>query len=294
MSEARLITDRLTAAYTSLSPQLKRAARYVLDSPDDVALLSMRAVAARAGVKPATMSRLARQLRFDDYAGFREPFRDQLRKRPDRMSARARDLQARQAEEDASRLIDEIVNADLNALRGSYDETTAQNAAAAATLVDGARRIFVVGMRKCFPVAYFFHYACRMLRLPAVLIKGMAGTFDDELWEIDDGDVLIAIGFDPYTRETVTAVDRAREAGAGVIAITDSKVAPIGDGARHVFVAGNDSPSFFRSLVGALSIAQMLVAFLAQRRGPAAVEALAASEQALAKQGAYWRPARMK
>ena len=50
MLQSQDLTERLEAYYPMLSPKLKLAARYVLDAPDDVALSSMRDVAARAGV----------------------------------------------------------------------------------------------------------------------------------------------------------------------------------------------------------------------------------------------------
>ena len=53
------LTRPIVEAFNGLSPQLQTAARYVLDCPDDVALLSMREQARRAGVPPATMTRLA-------------------------------------------------------------------------------------------------------------------------------------------------------------------------------------------------------------------------------------------
>lgn len=53
--------------FASLTPKLKAAARYVLDSPKEVAILSMRAIAANADLQPASMLRLAREFSFDGY-----------------------------------------------------------------------------------------------------------------------------------------------------------------------------------------------------------------------------------
>lgn len=202
-SVSRDVTSRLETAYAGLSPQLKRAARYVLDSPDEVALHSMRAIATRAGVQPSTMSRLVRQLDFQTYAEFREPFRERLRSRPPRYSERARHLQARAEREEAVGLLSEIIAADANNIRETYEGIGDAKIAAAAETLATARSVYVVGMRKCFPVAHYFHYACRMFHLPVRLVQGSAGTFADELREIEAPDALLAIGFDPYTRETV-------------------------------------------------------------------------------------------
>src|SRR5436190_20467829 len=57
----------IVEAFDILPPQLQTAARYMLDCPDDVRLLSMREQARRAGVPPATMTRLAKRLGLEGY-----------------------------------------------------------------------------------------------------------------------------------------------------------------------------------------------------------------------------------
>ena len=57
----------IVEAFETMPPQLQAAARYVLDKPDDVALLSMREQARRAGVPAATMTRLAKRLGLEGY-----------------------------------------------------------------------------------------------------------------------------------------------------------------------------------------------------------------------------------
>src|SRR5260370_17737757 len=66
------LTRPIVEAFDALSPQLQTAARYMLDRPDDVALLSMREQARRAGVPPATMTPLAKRLALDGYDSSRE------------------------------------------------------------------------------------------------------------------------------------------------------------------------------------------------------------------------------
>lgn len=65
------ITRRLEKSYQSFAPQLRKAARYVVKAPTEVALYSLREVAARAEVGPTTLVRLAEQLGFPSYNAFR-------------------------------------------------------------------------------------------------------------------------------------------------------------------------------------------------------------------------------
>ena len=79
MSDFDAVLDQLTTTYPQLSPQLKRAAKYVLDCPAEVAINSMRKVALSADVGPSTMLRLAKRLGYESYEDFRLPFREALR-----------------------------------------------------------------------------------------------------------------------------------------------------------------------------------------------------------------------
>src|SRR5580704_19299020 len=81
------ITKRLEDDYQSLAPQLRKAARYVVKAPTEIALYSLREVAARAEVGPTTLIRLAAQLGFASYNSFRETFRDGLRSGADRYAS---------------------------------------------------------------------------------------------------------------------------------------------------------------------------------------------------------------
>ena len=69
----------IVEAFDILPPQLQTAARYMLDRPDDVALLSMREQARRAGVPAATMTRLAKRLGLEGYDEVRELYAGAVR-----------------------------------------------------------------------------------------------------------------------------------------------------------------------------------------------------------------------
>jgi TRAP-type uncharacterized transport system fused permease subunit len=66
------LANQIVEAFASMPVQLQVAARYVLDHPDDVALLSMREQARQADVQPATMTRLAQKLGFSGYDRIKE------------------------------------------------------------------------------------------------------------------------------------------------------------------------------------------------------------------------------
>src|SRR5215813_850275 len=70
--------QKLEAAYETLSPRVRKAARYVQKHPAEVAIYPLRQIAAEAGVSATTLVRLAADLGFATYNEFRNAFRDKI------------------------------------------------------------------------------------------------------------------------------------------------------------------------------------------------------------------------
>ncbi len=282
------LSRRIADRFPRLSPRLQQAARHVLDRPDDVALMSMRRLAAEAEVHPSTMVRLARAFDCDSYTDFREPFQQRLRVHPGGYLARARDLQARGAEGDAPDLVSEILAKDSANLRQTFEANGPDKFIEVGRALTAARRLYVVGLRSVYPVAFFFHYAYSMFRDNAVLLDGRGGTLADGLRSFGPGDVIFAISFEPYTFETVRAVDYATEHGGQAVVMTDSLVSPLAKNADHILIVRNESPSFFRSIAGAVAAVEALIVLMTAEGGEAALAAIRDSESQLESFDAYW------
>jgi DNA-binding MurR/RpiR family transcriptional regulator len=95
----------LTAGFDELPPQLKEAARWVIDHPADVALLTMREQARRAGIPPATLTRLAQRFRLKGYDEIRKLYAEAVRQRPESYRGRAEELLQRRDSEGDEALI---------------------------------------------------------------------------------------------------------------------------------------------------------------------------------------------
>lgn len=287
----RILSD-LRDVYSRLSPQLRRAAHYLLDRPDEIAFTSMRQIAERAGVQPATMVRLAQAIGFDGYESLREPFRDDLRVQPAGFGQRARKLLARTGSRRRARalahLASEMVGADRENLALSLEAIGAEEMADAARALADARRIYVVGQRSLYPAAFYVHYACSMFRDDVILLDGNGGTFADQLRGISDADAMLAFSFDPYSRGSVEAARYASQRGARIVAVTDSLVSPLAVLTKHLLLVGTDTPALFKSVVPVLSVAQVLVAQIMAQGGQDALSRVAESEAQLQRFGAYW------
>ena len=282
------LSQRIADAFPGLSPQLQRAAHHVLHHPDDVALQSMRRLATDAGVRPSTMVRLAHQFGFARYSGFRDAFQSRLRLRPKTYLDRARTLQARGAETETPALLKELQDAHALNLRECFETNAAEKFQACAEVLNRAERIFIVGLRSCFPVAFFFHHVYRMFRRNTVLLDGRSGTLPDDLRILGQGDVLFAISMHPYSQATVKALQYARRKGASTVVLTDSPVSPLAETADNVLIVSNETPSFFYSVAPLLMAVEALIILLVAQGGELALAAIAESERQLESFESYW------
>ncbi len=277
----------LVESFSDLTPELQKAARFMVEHPEEVGLNSMRKVAKEAGVKPATVSRLSKTLGFDGYESLREPFRQRLRKIEPQFSTRVEDLQ-RRGGDDTSSLFADLRQQELQNIERTLSDTNHAAIEAAANALHVSRRVYVLGLRGAYAPAFLFYYAYQLFQENSQLIDTHAGTFADQLRGIGERDSLLVISFPPYTQLTIDAVEYAAEAGAKIIAVTDSVVSPAAHAAGHTIITQNKSASFYHSFTGALAVTQALITLLVAKKGGDAVKIAREAEKQLSKVSAYW------
>ncbi len=279
----RLLVD----AYAELTPELQKAAKFMVEHPEEIGLSSMRSVARDAGVNPATITRLTKTLGFEKYEKLREPFRQRLRARAPEFAAKLQNVQERGEFGDESIFSDlraqEIANVESALSPGNF----AVMRDAAQTLFN-SRRVYVLGLRGAYAPAFLFHYAYQLFQDNSLLLDTRAGIFADQLRGIGPDDCLLVVSFPPYTRLTIDAVEYAAGTGVQIIAVTDSIVSPAASAAAHTIITGNQSPSFYHSFTGALAVVQALITLVVTRAGGDAVKIIEEAEEQLSRISAYW------
>ncbi|RJT30077.1 MurR/RpiR family transcriptional regulator [Mesorhizobium waimense] len=286
------MAELLVEQFENMPPQLRVAARFVLDHPKDVALMSMREQANQAGVSHSTMMRLARWLGLDGYEDMRSLYARALRET-------IAGQPARQGVENDGALgcstagvVADTLAAQISSL-GEYGN--AMQFIAAADLLARSRNLFGLGSRSAHPVAsHFVHMMSFVVGgdRKVTLVSEMGRQGLDVLQHAGRGDVLLAVGMSPYERTTVDVARQSARQGVGVVAITDSSVSPLARIARETIIVTSNSQSFFRSMAPAFAAIELLATLTAGRSETDAAERVKQSEERLAAFGFYWKPRR--
>lgn len=290
MSDTAPLRQELLTLYEGLPPQLRAAAHWIIEHSSEVALLSMRDQARRAGVPPSTMTRLAQRLGLSGYDAMRQLYAEDLRREHDGFSQKAGALRARRNAGGEDALAADLIDAAAARIGGLRDGDGLAQLAEAARLMIAARHRFVIGQRAGFSVAYQLAYVCTLAGCETRLLDQPGGIGLDQLRDAGAGDVLVAVSVHPYTRATVEIAGYALGRGIRLIAITDSTISPLARKADVTVLIGVESPSFFHMMGAAFSAAEIIAALVAAGLGERASEALARSEAQFAALDTYMLP----
>lgn len=271
----------LAARRDTLPAQLQKAAQWVSAHPQDVALLSMREQARRAGVQPATMTRMAQALGYDGYDTVRAQHGDALRHAQPGLAATAAKRNTLQAGSPQAAALAMVQHA-ASQIGGLTGESTLSTLVQAATLMAQADRVFCLGMRSSHGVAWHVWYALSLITDRARLLDGIGGVGFDTFAQAKAGDVLFVCGVAPYTRAVVELVLQARARNLRVITLTDSPLSPLVSSQDPALIVPTDSASFLHSMTPAFALAEVLVALVAHGDDPAVLARLEGLDRQLA------------
>jgi DNA-binding MurR/RpiR family transcriptional regulator len=256
----------IVARHAALPKRLAQAADFAVRHPDEIAFGTVASIAGKAGVQPSTLIRFAQAMGYQGFSELQAVFRSRLRERAPDYEARLQALSESGAGSKAGLLLEGFCEASersLAGLRGSIDPAVLQ--AAVKTLAK-ARTIYLVGLRRSFPVAAYLAYACGKLGIRNVLVDAVAGLAPETAGFAEPGDALVAISFTPYSSETAAIASEAAARGVPVVALTDSPFSPLAQSATLWFEVVEAHVEGFRTLSASLALSMTLAVAVAEHR----------------------------
>jgi DNA-binding MurR/RpiR family transcriptional regulator len=261
--------ERVREEFADLSPQLQTIARYFEQNRASVTVDRIQAIAANCAVQASAVVRFAQRFGYNGFSDLQTLYRDEFTTRTS--PAQSYRHRIRTLLEDgrtpmrAADIARELIAASIAGLEDLSQKLDAAALEAAVSRLAKARAIYISAVRRSFPAATYLAYALQHTAKPIHLVAGLGGMLREEIRAIDKRDVLIAISFQPYGRETQYSVRAARTRGAGIIAITDGQLSPIAQHADVVLTVTEGTAFAFRSLTSTISLCQTLFIALAAR-----------------------------
>ncbi len=242
--------------YDDMSKGHKKIADYLLENYQKASFMTAYALGQTVGVSESTVVRFATELGYDGYPDFQDKLRSIMKTRLTSIQ-RVEVTSSQMKNED---VYEKVMSLDIERIRDTMMSGDRVAFAGAVDAIIEARRIYIVASRSAAALAEFLNYYLGTIFEDVRILKNL-GTSDllQQLFRVEQNDVVIGISFPRYSKQTNVAMSYASDAGAKVIAITDNESSPIAEKASYVLTAGSDMVSFADSLVAPLSLINAIV-----------------------------------
>ena len=273
-TSAGLLTERLARHHADLTGSERALAEALQRDYPHALLESATALAARNGTSASTVVRLFAKLGYTSYAEAQREARAEVTALLQTAGQRAPVTIG--AERSLQQCVDDALLHDQHNLAATRDGLNLAAFEAMATcLAQDKGRVHVLAQINSAPVGSWLALHLNMCR-PGVqeLGAGAMDTTDQLLW-VQPDDVLLVFSIRRYASGPAKVAQHFRDAGAQVLAITDSPAAPVATLAHHHLQVHTSNALPFDSYTAAFFLCNALVSAVAQLRHGAVPQVLA-------------------
>ena len=243
---------RLREARASLSAAEQQIARYIIDNPEEAALLTVRELAQRTFTSPSSVVRVCRSVGFEGYKELRRALVAELAALGDS----GRHAEAELSPDDSVReVVDKVTRKNIQSLTDSQRLLSPEAVEACAHLLDRSRCVLLFGLGSSLLVAHDTYLKLLRLDKPCVVNDDWHSQLLSAR-NATPADVGIAISYSGQTAEVIECMKALKANGVPTIAITrysPSRVAELAD--YKLYIAANES--LFRNGAMSSRIAQL-------------------------------------
>ena len=265
-SEFEDLKVEISNRYESLSKRLRDIARFALDNPSLIALETIANIARTAKVQPSALIRFAQALGYSGFSEMQRVFQSYVAKQSASYKERIRSELAREDQAESTTpasLLQQFCEANIVSLKHLQDGIEEHELATAVRLIREAKHIYIMAQRRSFPVANYLHYMLSRLDCRTHVLDGSGGMLLEQARCMTKDDLLIAISYYSYAKDSVDIVNMATESGVPSIGISDSDLSPVCKAATTHFRIHDAEVHQFRSLSATMVVAQVLATSLA-------------------------------
>jgi DNA-binding MurR/RpiR family transcriptional regulator len=261
------LRDLIVEARKRMPKRLAQVAAYTIEFPDDIAFGTVSRISEQAAVQPSTLVRFAKALGYQGFSQLQSVFQQRLRDRPNNYEARLQAFDAHASgRSPAMALVEGLSQAAIGSIEKFRERIKLDALDEAAKILAGAETIYLIGIRRSYPITSYLSYALGTLGIRTVLIGSPNGVDRELLSFAGPRDAALAVSFTPYAPTTVEYTRQIAAQKAPLVSITDSPFSPLVFNARVWFEIVENDFEGFRSLAATMTLAAALAVAVAEQR----------------------------
>ncbi len=274
---------RIRRKMSAFSASHRRIAELILNRCSEVVKMSSHDIAKVLGISPSTIVRFALEI---GYSGFREMMSDlqstvfiysQAPMQKIRDSIREN--------EPLENILQKVVEHGVENLALRKFSPLNETFMRVARMMADAERIYLIGARSSYSVVQYGGFYLSTMAKNISYFSSSSETRYEQLNELTERDVLFAVSFHRYYKDTVDMTAFAKKKRAKIFGITDSILSPIANHCDEILLVPSTVP--FSSYLPAMVVMEALVLAFSQAKGADAKKVLDERMELLLQNNVY-------
>lgn len=276
MGSKNELLKKIEDGYPKFSKGQKKLADFIRLDYDKAAFLTAARMGEEVGVSESTVVRFAMALGYDGYPEFQRALGEMIRMKLNSIQR----MEVTYGRISQSEILATVLQSDIEKIKLTIAGIDQKAFEEAVDTILHARRIYIVGIRSCAPLASFLGFYLNLLFDNVIQIHtNSSSEIFEQMIRIGEEDALIGISFPRYSMRTLKALEFASNRKAKVISLTDSIHSPMNLYSSCNLIARSDMASIVDSLVAPLSVVNALVVALCMKKQDEIVQTLESLEQ---------------
>lgn len=263
MSGKNELLDRIDKKYDKMSKSQKKLADYIRTSYEKAVFMTASKLGEVVGVSESTTVRFAVQLGYAGYPELQKALEELVSNRLNSIQR----MEMTYGRISQSEILMSVLQSDIEKIKLTMEHIDQNAFEDAVDTILAGRRIYIVGIRSCAPLAKFLGFYLNLICDEVINVDTSSSSeIFEQLIRIGEEDVIIGISFPRYSMRTLKALEFANNRKAKIITLTDSVHSPMNLYSSCNLIARSDMASIVDSLVAPLSVINALVVTLCMKK----------------------------
>lgn len=263
MAHANILIKKMQDQYNQMSKGQKKLASCIMENYDKAVFLTAAKLGDMVGVSESTVVRFASQLGYSGYPAFQKALEELVKNKLNSIQR----MEVTYGRINQSEVLASVLQSDAEKIKNTMEQIDKDAFQEAVNTILEAKRIYIIGIRSCAPLASFLSFYLNLIFDNVTLVHtNSVSELFEQIFRINEEDVLFGISFPRYSMRTLKALEYANNRNAKVITLTDSMHSPMNLYSSCNLIARSDMASIVDSLVAPLSVINALVVALCMKK----------------------------
>lgn len=235
MEKERSIKELIEMQFHDLSKAQQKVANFVLRHPKFVSVHSATEVGEKAGTSETTVIRFCFALGLEGYTELQKKITLHVFNNT-AVSTLGYYVSSKMELYNDQCLVEKGMNKDSTKISGIAKQINKDHFSEATERLHKAKNLYILGGGASEFGARWLHFTLNILRPNVKLIQTDSADLFRTMQEIDEDSVVVVISLHRYFKEPIQIAETLHNQGVTVIAITDSKLAPIHKHSSYSFI----------------------------------------------------------